>query len=128
MIDAAREVQATTSLPVVVDERGPASDLIGPLRDAGVHVRTVDTGEVLDACQLVRKLVDDRLLAHQGYDELNAAVAAAVWRTVGDRQALGRKQSDGDISPLEAVTLAAWAARWPQQSAYEDDDADLMVV
>lgn len=128
VVEAAAELQAQTSLQVVVDERGPASDLIQPLRDAGVNVRTVDTGEVLDACQLIRKLVTDRLLAHQGYDELNAAVGAAVWRPVGDRQALGRKQSSGDISPLESVTLAAWAARWPQQSAYEDEDADLMVV
>lgn len=128
VMGVARELQAKTSLPVVVDERGPASDLIQPLKDAGVHVRTVDTGEVLDACQLVRKLVADRLLAHQGYAELDGAVAAAVWRPVGDRQALGRKQSDGDISPLEAVTLAAWAARWPQQSAYAADDAELMTV
>ena len=128
VVEAAQGLQSQTSLPVVVDERGPASDLIQPLTEAGVHVRTVDTGEVLDACQHVRKLVDGRLLAHQGYDELDGAVAAAVWRTVGDRQALGRKQSDGDISPLEAVTLAAWAARWPQQSAYSGDDADLMVV
>lgn len=128
VVAKAIELQGKTGLPVVVDERGPASDLIQPLKDAGVHVRTVDTGEVLDACALVWKLVQDRLLAHQGYEELDAAVGAAVKRPVADRFAWGRKQSSGDISPLEAVTLAAWAARWPSRSAYDDEDAELMVV
>jgi hypothetical protein len=43
---------------------------------------------------------------HGNYDDLNKAVAAAGWRPVGDRRAFARKK--GDISALEAVTLAHW--------------------
>jgi hypothetical protein len=84
--------------------------LIPALEDAGVHLRIMDTAEVLDSCAGIFDLVQDGLLHHESYDDLDRAVVAAVKRTVGDRWAWGRRQSESDISPLEAVTFAAWWA------------------
>ena len=78
-----------------------------------MRLRVVNTVEVLDACADFFKAVLDRRLVHGSYSELDAAVAGAVKRPVGDRWAWGRKQSEADISPLEAVTLAAWSAQTP---------------
>jgi hypothetical protein len=49
--------------------------------------------------------------------ELDSAVAGAVRRNVGDAWAWGRRTSDIDISPLVAVTLAAWVAGAPPVSS-----------
>lgn len=124
--DKAVELQEQTGLDVVIDGKGPGADLIGPLTDAGVRLKVLDTAEVLDACAGLWKRVQDRLVAHQGYPELDAAVSAAVKRQVGDRWAWGRKKSDGDISPLESVTFAAWAAQTPLKSAYEEHELELV--
>jgi len=54
--------------------------------------------------------VQERRLRHASYPELEGAARAAVKRMVGDRWAWGRKQSDADISTLEAATFASWVA------------------
>lgn len=103
----ARQLQEMYGVDVVVDGKGPAAGLIRDLEDEGVRLRVVDTTEVLDACAGIFELVRDGRLRHGSYPELDAAVAGAVKRTVGDRWAWGRKTSTADISTLEAVTLAA---------------------
>jgi hypothetical protein len=65
---------------------------------------------VLDACGLASDDVKEGRWRHLGQQELNDAVTGAVKRAVGDRFAWGRRKSTCDISPLEAVTLAAYAA------------------
>ena len=63
---------------------------------------------------LFRSLVNankDDLIRHGNTTELNDAIERAAWRMVGDRKLWGRKQSTGDISMLEATTLAARKAR-----------------
>jgi hypothetical protein len=108
VVARAKQLQDLHDVEVVIDGKGPAADLIDDLENAGVRLRVVDTGEVLDSCAEIYKAVQDRRFRHGDYPELDAAAAAAVPRTVGDRWAWGRKQSDADISPLEAITLAAW--------------------
>lgn len=110
LIPRVKQLQDHFKVDVVIDGRGPAAVLIPDLEDAGVQLRIMDTNEVLDACAGIFDLVQDRLLHHESYDDLDKAVAAAVKRTVGDRWAWGRRQSESDISTLEAVTLAAWWA------------------
>ncbi len=95
---------------VAVDAGGPAADLIPKLKAAVVPVRKLQTVDVLNACAGIWKRVQERRFQHASYPELEAAAAAAVQRQVGDRWAWGRKQSDGDISPLEAATFAVWLA------------------
>ena len=53
----------------------------------------------------------DDQIRHGNTTELNDAIERAAWRMVGDRKLWGRKQSTGDISMLEATTLAAGQAR-----------------
>lgn len=121
---AAKELQARYEVSeVAIDAGGPAADLIKPLEDAGVVVRKLETRDVLNACAGIWKRVQERRLRHAKYPELQDAAGAAVQRQVGDRWAWGRKQSDGDISPLEAGTFAVWLAEQaPVESwAYYDD-------
>lgn len=119
VVAAAAELQDQFGVDVVLDVRGPANALLTSLLEAGVRVREVDTTEVLDACGTFERLVREDLLrrvkvaqsgASEAVDELEDAVEGAVKREVGDRWAWGRRKSDADISPLEAVTLAASAA------------------
>lgn len=110
LVEAAAKEQAKHGVDVVVDSKGPAADLIPDLEDAGIKLKILNTGEVLDACAGLFGLVRDGKARHQSFDELDAAVAAAVKRPVGDRWAWGRRKSTADISTLEAVTLAAYWA------------------
>jgi hypothetical protein len=121
VVARARELQQQHGVDVVIDGRGPAADLIDPLKDAGVRLKVADTSDVLDAYATIQKAVRGRTFVHEQFPELDRAAASAVPRTVGDRLAWGRKQSDADISPLEAVTLAVWACGPGQgRSVYEE--------
>jgi hypothetical protein len=110
LVPRVKQLQDDHNVDVVVDDHGPAAVLIPTLEDAGIHLRIMNTTEVLDACAGIFDLVQDGLLHHESYDDLDRAVAAAVKRSVGDRWAWGRRQSESDISTLEAVTFAAWWA------------------
>lgn len=112
IVDSCRELQAETGAEVVIDGRGPGAVLIPLLEREGVRVRTAATGDVLNACAEFEQLVREGRLLYEEAPELDAAVAGAKKRAVGDRWAWGRKDSE-DISPLEAATLAAWAADAP---------------
>lgn len=113
-VERCRELQDLHGVDVVVDGRGPAAMLIPLLEREGVRLRVANTSDVMDACAGLYDRVRERQVAHLGYPELDAAVAGAVQRPVGDRWAWGRRKSTTDISPLEAVTLAAWAATDPR--------------
>jgi hypothetical protein len=73
-------------------------------------LKVADTTDVLDACSDLFDRVQERKAKHGSYPELEAAVSVAVKRNVGDRWAWGRRQTEADISVLEAVTLASWWA------------------
>lgn len=111
LVAATKELHDQLGVSVVIDGGGPAADLIPDFQDEGVELEVVKTSEVLDACAGIYKQVQDRQLRHASYKELDDAVAVAIPRSVGDRWAWGRKQSEDDISALEAVTLAAWWAK-----------------
>jgi hypothetical protein len=111
LMDRAKAEQDRHGVDVVVDGKGPGAVLIPALQNAGVALKIIDTGEMLDACADLFNAVRDGTVRHGSYPELDAAVAAAVKRIVGERWALGRRVSTADISVLEAVTLAAWWAQ-----------------
>lgn len=117
VVARAKALQQVHGVPVVVDKNGPAAMLLDEMKAEGVDVLEVDTHDVCDACADLFNRVQDQRFGHQAYPELNVAAAGAVKRSVGDRWAWGRKQSDADISPLEAATLAAWQARQPAEAA-----------
>lgn len=95
---------------VVIDPQGPAGTLLPELRAAGIQLHEVTTGEVCDAASLVLDRTEGGTFKHFGQAELDRAVDVAAWRTINDRRAFGRRVSGGDISPLEAASLAALAA------------------
>ena len=95
---------------VVVDPAAgnPAASLITGLEDAGVEVLKPSVREVVQGCGQFYDAVMGAGLRHLGQPDLDAAVAVAVQRPLGDAWAWARKHATGDISPLCAVTLAAW--------------------
>jgi hypothetical protein len=95
----------------VIDGQGGANFLIQPLEEAGVEVVTAQSRDVGMACALFIDAVADGTLIHGPQPDLDAAVAVAKKRPLGDGAfAFGRKASGADISTLQAVTLAHWAA------------------
>jgi len=96
---------------VAVDRKGPAGSSVDALEAAGVRVQSVTADDVCDAAALVLDRTTDRTLEHFNQAELNAAVDVAAWRSVGERRAFGRRLSGGDISALEAASLAALLAQ-----------------
>lgn len=97
------------AVTVALDGRGPASTLIGDLEDAGIPVTVMTTNDVTDAWATLYDLVAEGQVAHLGDPELDAAVAGARKRPIGDKWAGGRKTSAVHIDPLEAVVAASWA-------------------
>jgi hypothetical protein len=97
---------------VVVDAAGYEGSLISPLEAAGVPVTKPAARDVAAAFgQFCDAVTDSKSLRHLGQAPLDAAVAAAAVRDVGDAgRTWGRRVAAGDISPLVAVTLAVWAA------------------
>lgn len=98
----------------VIDPRGPAGTLIKPLTDEGLTVeecnstrRTLAAGGFYDDTR-------NHTIVHRSGTELDAAVAVAIARPVGDAWLFARKAPPTEhghpvpISPLEAVELARW--------------------
>lgn len=94
---------------VVLDPAGPAGQLVAPLEAAGVDLVLTSAREATQAAgQMFTAVAGDEPSArHYDQPELNAAVAAAQKRPLGDAWTWARRTAT-DISPLEAVTFAAW--------------------
>lgn len=101
---------------VAVDEAGPASSLIEPLRNAGVEVAVLNTSDVAQAYgQFYDAVMDTRSLRHLGQAELTTALGGAKKRDIGDgRQAWGRRSSSVPICGLVAVTNAKYVRATPR--------------
>jgi phage terminase large subunit-like protein len=102
---------------VVVDPAGPAGFLIADLEAAGVEVTKVTARDLAHACGGLYTATTRppdaapewaSTFRHRGQASLNAALAAATKRPLGDAWAWQRKGA-ADICPLEAVTLARHA-------------------
>ncbi|WP_189059599.1 terminase [Longimycelium tulufanense] len=96
---------------VVIDAGGPAGSLIAPIEAKGVDVTLTTARDVAQACGQIYDAITDRngtTLRHLDQPVLNAAIAGAQRRPLGDAWAWARRGLSVDISPLVAVTLAAW--------------------
>lgn len=96
--------------PVVIDDKGPAKTFIPTLAELEVTVEPFGLEQYVIACADLYDDSEQAAFRHSGNDDLNAAVAAASWRSVGDRKVWARKAPGAFIDALEAVTLALWAA------------------
>lgn len=116
---------------VVIDPRSPVGSKIKELEQRGVTVTLADTREHVAACGDFFDDATSRIrvgeaevprLAHLAQPVLDAAVAGAERRNVGDAWLWGRRQSSVDVTPLVAVTLARWGNERPVDD--EDDDGE----
>ena len=98
---------------VVVDDASHEGAVIKDLEAARIDVMRPHAKGVAEAyADFIQDATDAKTLRHRGQPDLDVAVAGAVSRDVGDGgKAWGRRKSSADISPLAAVTLAAWGLR-----------------
>lgn len=95
-------------IPVGIDSKGPAAILIPDLEDEGVTLVPLKLDDFIQACADMCDAVEQGLVEHGSYADLEEAVESSGWRQIGDRRAFGRKS--GDIAALEAVTIARHVA------------------
>jgi hypothetical protein len=101
-------IHRKTGAVVVIDRKGPAESLERDLVEAGVRIAWAGLDDYVGACADLYDAVETKQVTHGDYDDLNDAVGNAEQRRVGDRWAWSRR--NGDVSMLEAVTLALWGA------------------
>lgn len=87
---------------------GAAASLQGDLESRGWTVDALPTREIAAACGTLYDDALDGFLRHTDDREVNAALAAATRRSVGDGWRWWRGRSLADISALYAVTLGYW--------------------
>lgn len=109
VLEEATRIAKERSLPVAIDSKGPAGSFIDPLRKEGVRVVELVTEDYILACTDVYDGLVAGVLEHGNHTDLNAAVAAAGWRFIGNRRVWA--STGGDISMLEAATAAHRASQ-----------------
>lgn len=101
---------------VIIDKQSQAGSFIDELVSAGITVISPTTAEYGQACGSFTSGVQPRKgevadIVHIDQQGLNDAVAGADKRILGDKWAWDKRNSAADITPLVAVTLAAWGYR-----------------
>lgn len=96
---------------VVIDQGGPAGSLIPDIERQGITVTTPKVRDIAAACGQFFDAVAEQQLVHNDQAPLTAALAGAERRPLGDSWAWARRNVSVDISPLMAVTLAAWGLK-----------------
>lgn len=119
----AKELQDRWGSAFALDAKGPASSLVADLIDNGVTPHELNTSQICDAYDGLFDAVQVAEVRHMNYPELEAAVAGAEPRNIGDRKTWGRKTSAVDITPLEAVTLAAHGSSLDLTGDYDIDNS-----
>jgi len=99
----------------VVDGAGPAGSLGAELERRGVTIEYLGTKDVARACnQFHDDIVEARCTVLDPFNACTPAVVSAVKKPSGDTWRWGRN-TDGDVSPLMAITLARWGATPPNK-------------
>jgi hypothetical protein len=106
VIGETKRLQDKLGCLVGIDSRGPAADLIEPMKAAGVNLRLLTTTDVLDATAAFYDKVQTTVIAHMTHPEIEDAVRGAQRRPVSDRWLVGRKGSTNDVSSLEGAIIA----------------------
>jgi hypothetical protein len=114
----------TRPCAVAVDARSPAAALAPRLREKGVVVTLTGVNEMGQACGGLQDLVTNRQIRHLHWPPLDAAVASARPRAIGEAGLWGWKRgTPAPITTLVAATLAVWAHAvygTASTSTYED--------
>lgn len=101
-----------------VDGKGPALSLVFNLEEAGIKrpedpekpgrgdLSVLTLPDMAAACGQLLDAIAQESFRHLDDPDLNAAVAGAKTRPVGDVEVWGRRNAASEISPLTAVTVA----------------------
>lgn len=100
LVDRANRLSAEFDLPVSFQAKGPASHLA----DRFDRPNPWDFDAVVSACASFADAVTERSVIVRSDKALDAAVAGARRRTIGDRWVWDRRSAD--VTPLMAVSLA----------------------
>jgi hypothetical protein len=120
---------------IVCNPTGPAGGLLADCEAAGLKIgiptgttakdepkhRSVTSTDYAQACAAALDAITEHRWQHLGQGELDKAVAGAAKRITGDTWVFDRR-GGLDISPLVAVTLAAWVASKPVQEPAKEAD------
>lgn len=117
VVEACRAAQAETGRPIVVDPRTPTAGVLDHLRRAGIELHEATTPEVVAAHSALLNDVANAGLVHLGAGELTEAMRIASSRPVGEAWVFSARHSQADITPVQAVVLAAMRARKPVEVA-----------
>lgn len=97
--------------PVWLDEKSATGAILADLRAAGVDWNAIGGAERAQACgAFLSAVCDDHSLRHMGQGTLDVAVANCTRRNRSDGWVWDPRSASVDISPLDAVTIARWAA------------------
>jgi phage terminase large subunit-like protein len=103
--------ESRPDLTVTIAAGAGAESLVPDLEDAGFTVEVLSGRDVMAACGLMFDLVTTDRLRQIGQPSLTAALVGARRKETDNGFTYARRKSTQDITPLYAVTLAAWAAR-----------------
>lgn len=112
---------------VVVNPAGPAGALLEDCRKAKLELVEAGGRDVVQACGAAYDDVIEGRWSHIGQSVLTLSVNESAKRVVGDAWVFDRRGS-ADISPLAAVTLAAWGARKAAEESVYDEDRGLIIL
>ena len=107
---AVRDTRRAHPGATVVADSLVAASIIGELNRAHVVVDPLGASDHAKACGTFVDLLAAGRLSHRAQAVLDDAVAGAARRPLGDAWLWSRSRSGVDISPLVAVTLAAYTA------------------
>lgn len=107
-------------IAICFPKNGPAAGLADAAENAGLDVVRAGSGDEAEAFSQMITAVKNRTVAHLGREQAPAlwsAIASAETRDVGDGgHAWSRRESEADITPIVAATLASWALNKKRRS------------
>lgn len=105
--------KAHKPVAILCNDNGPAGALIDEVeKKPGLRVTRVNTSEAGQATGMFYDAVDQAVVRYRAPDpDLDAAVAGAVKRTLGEAWAWSQRNSLVNIAPLVACTIALWGFR-----------------
>jgi hypothetical protein len=105
---------------VAIPKNGPAAGLIDDAEKAGIEVLKASSADEAAAFALMVTGIRDKAVAHLGREQapgLWSAIATAETREIGDGgRGWSRRNSETDITPITAATLALWALNKKRRS------------
>lgn len=112
LVPEAWRIHKERGVPVVVARSAadliPAFEAVGLVANQSLIIARA--GDAQDACAGIFDRVQQKVLAHANHPDLDESVYGAHRRDTNGRWVWDRKNSETDVSMLEAVTLAAWQA------------------